>query len=179
MRRCRAVPMAVAALVAALLLPAAARAADPLARVSVTVDRDQISAKLGQKVTFRSTVTNRGSMPTSRLIAHLNVLSLRTGLYVDPEDWSSSRTRYLEPIPPGSSTTTRWRIQAVNSGSLAVYVSVLRQAGVGHAPVSGPAVHLAVAQRRTLNSGGVLPLALGMPAFLGVLSLALMFRRRG
>ena len=45
------------------------------------------------------------------------------GVYVDPEDWSSHRTRYLAPISAGGSVTLAWKMQAVNSGSFGVYVA--------------------------------------------------------
>jgi hypothetical protein len=167
-----------AALVATLLVAPGAQGAAGTAPVSVSVDRDRIATKLGEKFVFRSTIANRGSTPASGLIAHLNVLSLRDGVYVDPEDWSSSRTRYLSTIPAGGSVSLRWKLQAVTPGSLAVYVSVVPDVAAGRRPVNGPAIQLAVAQRRTLNSGGVLPLAVGMPVLLGVLSLGIRLRRR-
>jgi hypothetical protein len=166
-----------AALVAALVLSGAARSADG-ARLSVTVDRDQISTKLGKKFVFTSTIRNRGSAPASGLIAHLNILSLRNGTYVDPEDWSSNRTRYLAPIPAGGSATTTWRMQAVNDGAFGVYVAVLPSSGAARPPSTGPAIHVAVAERKTLNSGGILPLALGVPTFIGLAALSIRLRRR-
>lgn len=39
------------------------------------------------------------------------------------------------------------------------------------------AVRVAVADRRTLNSGGILPLALGIPAFLGLLAFSVKVKR--
>ncbi|HEV2712403.1 MAG TPA: hypothetical protein VGU26_04835 [Gaiellaceae bacterium] len=179
MRRGHATGVLLAALLSALLFAASAQGGERASSVSVSVDRNRISTKLGEKFVFRSTITNRGSTPASRLIAHLNVLSLRDGVYVDPEDWSSRRTRYLGTIPAGRSISVRWSLQAVTAGDLAVYVSVLSETAAGRRPVNGPAIQLAVAQRRTLNSGGVLPLAVGMPALLGLASLALRFRRRG
>jgi len=38
--------------------------------------------------------------------------------------------------------------------------------------------HLALADRRTLNSGGILPLAVGIPALLGLLTISLRMHRR-
>src|SRR5207244_2023679 len=122
-RRCAMKAAAVAvAVVAALLAASPAAAAGGL---SVTVDRTAISTALGRKFELRSTISNRGAAPAAGLIAHLNVFSLRPGVYVDPEDWSSHRTRYLAPIPPGGSTTIVWRLAAVSSGSIGVYVAVL------------------------------------------------------
>jgi hypothetical protein len=179
-RRC-ALGTVLVALAGVLLLAASASAADQTPRVSVATDREQISTKLGGKFTFRTTIANRGSTAVSGLIAHLNVLSLRDGVYVDPEDWSPRRTVYLDTISAGGSVTTTWRMQAVNDGSFGVYVAVLPSSGVARAPTTGPTIHLAVEERKTLNAGGILPLALGIPALLGVLTLALMVhtRRRG
>jgi len=161
-------------LVSALLVaPAASAASD----VSVTVDRHLISTKLGKRFVFRSTITNRGPEAAAGLIAHLNVLSLRSGTYVDPEDWSSNRTRYLATIPPGGSVETTWRMQAVNDGEFGVYVAALPSTGVARPPVTSPTVHVMVAERKTLNSGGILPLALGIPAGLGALAAGLRFGR--
>jgi hypothetical protein len=141
--------------------------------LAVTVDRSAIATKLGQKFVVHSTITNRGRSPAAGLIAHLNVLSLRDGVYVDPEDWSSHRTRYLAPIPSGASTTLTWTLNAVNAGTLGVYIAVLPRSGKAVPPVTGPTVRVAIADRRTLNSGGILPLALSIPALLGALVLAL------
>ena len=164
----------IAAIVAALSFTGAAAAADGL---SVKVDRTSISTKLGHKFGFRSTITNRSSTAASGLIAHLNVLSLRNGVYVDPEDWSTHRTRYLAPIPAGRSKTITWTLQAVNAGTIGVYVAVLPENGAGR-PATGQAIHVAIAQRKTLNSGGILPLALGVPGLLGLVAVGLRLRRK-
>jgi len=160
--------------VAALLLAVA-----PAARagVTVSVDLTVVATKLGQKFVFHSRIENPGSRPAGGLVAHLNVLSLRPGVYVDPEDWSSHRTRYLAPIPAGGSTTLTWRLNAVNAGRLGVYVAVLPQSGAPTPPTTGPTVRVEIAERRTLNSGGILPLALAIPALLALATLALRRRR--
>jgi hypothetical protein len=174
--RIRLVSVVVLATAVVLAVTVAARAADGSAGLSVTVDRAEIGTKLGQKFVFRSTITNRSSTAVSGLIAHLNVLSFRSSVYVDPEDWSSNRVRYLAPIPAGGSTTITWRMEAVNAGSFAVYVTVLSHQRV---PTTGPTVTVAITERRTLNSGGILPLALGIPGLLGLLTLGFRLRRAG
>ena len=165
-------------LVAAVAIPASPTRAASREGISVTVDRTRISVKLGRKFVFRSTVTNRGTAAARSLIAHLNVLSLRKGVYVDPEDWSSNRTRYLGDLAPGRSATTTWHIQAVNDGDFGIYVAVLSASGAAVPPTGGPAIHLAVAQRTTLNARGILPLAVAVPALLGFLALGFGLRRR-
>lgn len=156
--------------------PTGASAADVL---KVSVDRSRIETKLGHKFSVRTTITNGGSAAAKGYIAHLNVLSYDSGVYVDPEDWAGERTHYLPPIPAGDSATITWRMQAVNAGRFAIYVAVLLQRATAEPPTTGPAIAVTVAERRTLNSGGILPLAIGIPALLGLAWLGLRVRRRG
>lgn len=174
MRR-RLLAVSLAALIVALANGGRAGAASR--SLEVTVGRTAISTTLGHKFVFRSTIANRSSIPATGLIAHLNVLSLKPDVYVDPEDWSSHRTRYLAPIPPGGSTTITWRMQAVNHGEFGVYVAVLPEGGALSRPTTGRAIKVAIASRTTINSGGILPLALGIPGLLGLLTLGLRLRR--
>ena len=161
-----------AAVLLALAWPGAARAS-----VSVTVDRVGVATGLGKRFAFRSTVVNAGPGEARGLLAHLNVASLLPGVYVDPEDWSA-RTRYLDPIPAGGTATVRWSLQAVNAGTFAVYVAVLPADAAGSPPTVGRAVRVTVAERRTLDAGGILPLALGMPIVLGLAAGGMALRRR-
>ena len=161
-------------LVAALFLVAAAPAG---AGVAVSNDRTRVSTKLGHKFVFHSRVENRGASSATGLVAHLNVVDLTGHTYVDPEDWSSHRTRYLAPIPPGGSTTLSWPMNAVNAGTVGVYVAVLPRSGAPVAPTTGPTVRVSIQDRKTLNSSGILPLALGVPVALGVLAITARARR--
>ena len=106
------------------------------------------------------------------------MLSYDSDVYVDPEDWSSRRTRYLAAIPAGHSTAVTWKMQAVNAGSFAVYVALLPKRPSALPPATGPAIHLLVAKRTTINSGGILPLALGIPSLLALLLIGTRRRRR-
>jgi hypothetical protein len=168
--------LAAAALaVAALAAAPGALASGPL---TVSVDRSQVSTRLGHSFVVRSTIANRGNVAAAGEIAHLNVLSLRPGVYVDPEDWSSHRTRYLAPIPPHGSNTLAWRVKAVNAGSIGVYVAVLPASGRPVRPPTGPVVKVSIADRKSLNTGGIAPLALGVPLVLAALLVAIRVRRR-
>ena len=163
---------------AALATAGAAQAGTPAAPLTVGVDRTEITTQLGHKFHFRSTFRNTGGTAAEGRIAHLNVLSLHSDVYVDPEDWSSHRTKFLPPIPAGGSLTVNWPMEAVNHGSFDVYVTLITPDATGKQPAIGPAVHIAVVDRKTLNSGGILPLALGIPAALGLLALGLRYRRQ-
>jgi hypothetical protein len=163
-------------LLAALVLLVAA----PLARAAVSVrnDRVAIETRLGHRFVFHSTVENRGATPARGLVAHLNVVDLTGHTYVDPEDWSSQRTRYLQPLPPGASTTLRWPLNAVNAGAVGIYVAVLPRSGAPVPPTTGSTVRVSIQDRKTLNSGGILPLALGIPGVVGLVALGVRSSRR-
>jgi hypothetical protein len=163
-------------LLASLLTLALAGPAE--AAVTVTNDRTALTTKLGHKFTFHSRIENRGTTSARDLVAHLNVVDLTGHTYVDPEDWSSQRTRYLRPIPPGGSTTVSWPMNAVNAGTIGIYIAVLPRNGEAVRPTTSRILRLSIEDRRTLNSGGVLPLALGLPAALGLLALAVRASRR-
>jgi hypothetical protein len=177
MRRGAVTPLlAVAALVLVALATAAHAASSP-AGISATVDRARVATALGDTFTFRSTIANRGPAADG-VIAHLNIVSLKGDVYVDPEDWSTHRTRYLGSVGAGGSRTITWRLKAVSSGSFGVYVAVLRRNGADRPPITAPLVAVQVAGRTTLNAGGILSVALAVPACIGVFTLALGLRRR-
>ncbi len=163
----------------AMLSASAAAATDPAPGLSATVDRAQISTQLGRSFEFRSTITNSGPNAASGLVAHLSVLSVREEPYVDPEDWSPQRVVFLDPIAAGGSRTLRWRMTAVDAGAFGVYVTVLSKDRSAAPAPNTPTIALRVSQRRTLNSGGILPLAIAVPALLGALAIMLRLRRRG
>lgn len=176
-----------AALVLALL-PATAAAAVASSAGSgpadVTFEHLRAATALGDHFTTRSTISNGGRAPTAPLIAHLNVVSLDSGVYVDPEDWSSSRTQKIPPLRPGAATTLSWTLQAVSAGDFDVYVVVLSadaRSPRSAVPTVTVPVHVHVASRQTLNAGGVLPVVLVVPALLalGAAAARLHVRRTG
>lgn len=177
MSRGRIIVTALVALCLVSALAARAQGAAAAPGVSVSASRARISSELGHKFTFRTTVVNHGQGPSRGLIAHLNIVGLDSSVYVDPEDWSSHRTIYLDTLAPGGSKTITWRLQAVSAGKFDVYVAVFSRRAIAEAPITGPAVRVAVADRRTLNSGGILPLALGIPALLGLLAFSVRVKR--
>ena len=96
---------------------------------------------------FHSTITNHGSAPARGLIAHLNVLSLRNGVYVDPEDWSPERTQAVPALDPGESAEQSWTVEAILDGNYMVYMTAIEKPGTPEEttlPVTSPGIHLTV-----------------------------------
>ena len=149
-------------------------------RVSVSVDRARLSTRLGHTFVFHSTITNHSNAAMAGLIAHLNVLSLRRGVYVDPEDWSSDRSQQLS-LKPGESRKLSWEIQAVNAGLFAAYVVVVPFGNTvnGNEDLStSPLIRVDVAQRTTLSAGGALPVVLAVPLLIGLAAATVLVRVR-
>ena len=155
---------------------AAASAAQTASDITVVLDKDTLDAGPGEKIAFRSTVRNVGDRAQTDLVAHLNILTTDPGVYVDPEDWSPTRTQYVDRLDPGDAKDLTWNVQAVTSGPLILYVSVTSPSSDGVSS-SGP-LNLTVGGQRVVDSGAVLALVLWMPS--GVLALvgATLVRRR-
>lgn len=162
-----------AAVLAGVTAVAPTARAEPAA-VELSLEPGRASTREGDDFAFRSTIKNVGRTPLSGLVAHLNIASWDPGVYVDPEDWSSERTRYLPPLRPGGSLKVKWSVTAVNGGHFAVYVAVLPRPGAGaqRQPAVSPDLDVHVAGRAGLGSGGLVPLVLGLPSLLGVVAAA-------
>jgi hypothetical protein len=160
-------------LAATVLWAATPAAAAQETTVQVTLDQTRITTTLGRVHSVESQITNRTQTPTGTLIAHLNVASL-DGSYVDLEDWSADVTKAIS-LDPGESTAISWDFQTVNGGSFNVYVVVLPEAG---SLAASPVVRVDVAEQRTLNAGGALPVAVAVPILLGIAAGAIRYRVR-
>lgn len=159
--------------------PAAAAPASP-GPVRVAFERTRISGVVGDRFTLRATVRTTGSAPAGALIAHLNVASLTTGVYVDPEDWSSDRTQQLPAVTPASPVTTTWEVQAVNAGRFDIYLVLLPSdaSGTDMPLIATPPLQVAVAGRTTITAAGTLPVVVMVPVLLTVAATAIRRRRR-
>ena len=160
-----------------LLNTAAASASGDDPGVSVKLDQSRLNVGPGEKFSFESTIRNTGDASLDDFVAHLNILSTDEGVYVDPEDWSPKRTQYIDQLGVGQSTTLTWRVQAVTSGPLVLYVSVTSST-TDKVTSSGP-LDLTVGGQRIVDAGRVLPLVLWMPAgVFALLAATFLWRRR-
>jgi hypothetical protein len=175
-------PLATAAAVVAIIgscLGSSAAAASTAAGppVAIELDKTQAALGLGQTLKFTTKVTNPGEEDVSGAIAHLNILAVDPGVYVDPEDWSGERTQYLDPLGGAESDPLEWELQAVNSGRFMVYVVVTFDRAAGEV-VASKALRLDVAPERTLEASGLVPIAAGVPGVVVLLMAVVMVRRR-
>jgi hypothetical protein len=168
--RLRLVP---AAILVVLALPTSAAHAQPAA-IEVTLDQATISTSLGGMLTLETRIANNTGVPSEPLLAHVNVAST-DGSYVDLEDWSATVTQPVAALEPNETTTITWELQAVNAGSFHVYVVLLPTEGP---LIPSPSARVIVAEQRTLNAGGALPVAIIVPLLLGIGAAAVRIRVR-
>jgi hypothetical protein len=160
-------------------MPPASASSDP--GLSVGFDKGRVDMVVGDKFSLTTTIINGGTSPSAPVVAHLNVASLTSDVYVDPEDWSSSRSKYLPALAPGQSIDVTWDLQAVNSGWFDIYVVLLPRgaSSLGADPlVVSDAVLAKVGGKQTANPGGALPAVIGIPVLIGAASLWSRLRRR-
>lgn len=182
MRRLRAA--VVAATAAALLALAYGAAADEheeapahLPALEITHDQPTKFARVGETFTYTTKVRVSGAEPAVGVTAYLNILPADGEGEADPEDWSDERAKEIEEIPAGGSVDLPWTLKTVLDGAFLVFVTVSTAEG-GSPVAAGPALRVDVATHRVLNAGGVLPLALGVPGAVLVLTVGRRLRRR-
>ena len=148
-------------------------------RVSVNMDHKELKA--GDKIEFKTLVTNVSREMSPPLIWAMNIINLNAqGDVVDPEDWSPQRTQYITALPAGQSATHTWRVNAILDGNFMVYMVVIptpKDKQATSQPIASSGIHLTVARFTKLNPRGVLPYAIGIP-FALVVAIALIIRRR-
>jgi uncharacterized membrane protein len=148
----------------------------PLDSVSVRVEPASATVDLGEDLVLHVTVSNAGNRPTPALVVHLDITDPSRSTSVDPEDWTSTLSRNVDPVPAGGSTTLDWRVQPIGGGAFLAYVVALEPGSTDL--VTSNAVRVDVGHRRTLNPRGILAVAVGVPVLIGGLLLAQVRRSR-
>jgi len=144
--------------------------------LEISIDMEYAAVKTGDSIEFNTEVTNSGAATSPKLLVAMNIVNLGKGDPVDPEDWSPERTQRIDPLEPGERAEQSWKVDAILDGNYMVYMTVIPAPGAVDAtslPISSPGIHMTVAAFQNTNPGGVLPIALGIPIALIVLTLLL------
>ena len=162
-----------ALLVVVLLLTAAQAQAAGL-RV---VHRAAIATALGHKFVFHTTIRNEGATPATGLIAHLNVVDLERPHLRRPRGLVLSAHALPSFDSPRGLDGARLANERGQLGDdRRLRGRPAAEWGSG-SPRTGPTVRVRIKDRKTLNSRGILPLALGLPALLGLVAVGVRLRR--
>ena len=141
--------------------------------LAISVDLAYATVSAGDEIEFNTVVANNGSEESPLLNVAMNIVKTGKGDPVDPEDWSPERTQEIEPLAPGESMEQSWTVEAILEGDYMVYLTVIPTPAGPEAtsqPVSSSAIHLTVTPFANSNPGGVLPVAIGVPVALTLVS---------
>ncbi len=150
--------------------PAPAAAAPQLASldgITVTIEPTGVSVVLGENFDIEVTITNQSDQPSAALVAHLDITDPAKATSVDPEDWTSTLSKPVGVIEPGGSTRASWNLQPISAGTFAAYAVAISPDAPDVA--ASNVLTVSVADQRSLNPGGILPLAIGAPVVVGAL----------
>lgn len=163
----------------ALALGAYGQVGESVGDLTIEVDMASRQVKTGDRIEFQ-TLISTADLATGPWIVAMNIVNLGDGDPVDPEDWSPLRTQTIESVNNDGQAVLDWEVNAIIKGDYLIYMVVLaspESASATTAPVASQGIHLTVERFLRINPGGVLPLAIGMPLFLGWMLFAVTRRR--
>jgi hypothetical protein len=146
------------------------------ASLTIDIDMEAAVVKTGDEITFATTVTNTGDETSPEVMVAMNIINIGQGEPVDPEDWSPERTQEVGALEPGESAEQDWSVEAILDGDYMIYMTAIpipESPANTSLPIASPAIHLVVDPFQSTNPGGVLPVAIGMPVLLIVLTVLL------
>jgi hypothetical protein len=130
---------------------------------------------MGDHLNFHTIIRNDGPTPVDGLIAWISLVQIDKGKEqpVDLEDWSAHKVVTASSLRPGEKIETDWPVRLIQAGHYRIVVSAATRTGA--ALSASPFANFAVRQKPVVESNRVLPIALGLPLFIGVVML---WRRR-
>jgi hypothetical protein len=171
--------MAVAVLLTLAAVPALAQAppAMPLSIAIAPAGDNPSAPRMGDRLSFRTTIRNEGTAAVHGVIGWIALLRTDPGQEqpIDLEDWSAHKAITLTSLAPGQSVATDWPMRLISAGTYRVVVSAATPEGA--ALTSSPFADFTVRAKAVVESGRVLPVAIGLPLLLGACMLATARRR--
>jgi len=142
--------------------------------LQITINNmDAKTVKASEAIFFDTVVTNNGTEMIPTIFVAMNIINIREGGEpIDPEDWSPQRTQAIDQLGAGESAVLSWRVNAILSGDVLIYLVAIPQpegSTVTSQPVASRGIHLTVTPFTRLDPSGVLPYAVGIPALMLVL----------
>jgi uncharacterized protein (DUF58 family) len=159
-----------------LFVAPASVGADSITPVEVTIAPTQSTVALGDTLEVTVRVANPLAATTPPLVVHLDITDPTASGSVDPEDWTSTLSQPTAEIAAGQSTTLTWELQPISPGQFSVYAVVL--SAESDTLVPSTVLTVRVTEARSLNPGGILPVALGAPLVIGALLVGQTIRGR-
>ena len=146
--------------------------------ISVSINPPSLQANMGDKITYKGTITNNSDQAVNNLIVYISLANVTQGKEspMDLEDWSANKAIKVETIPPQGTYEGQWPMRLIDSGSYVAYITVVDKNN--DTPISSLMSHLEIKRILRLNPNNVLPVAVGEPIVLGAVFMLIAFRRK-
>jgi len=152
--------------------------ASAASRITVSINPPSVQANMGDKITYRATITNNSDKAADNIIAYISLANVTQGKEapMDLEDWSANKAIKVATIPPQGTYEGQWPMCLIDSGSYAAYITVVDKND--NSPVTSAMSLLEVKRVLRLNPNNVLPVAVGEPVLLGIVFMLIARKRR-
>jgi hypothetical protein len=120
-----------------------------------------LSGVAGDYATVKGEISNSSSTQLSTITTYLSLVDTGTRLPVDLEDWSAEKGLFIGTIDSGQTLPLEWKIHFVKSGTYTL--SIIANIEGQEKPVTSVLTYFDVKQKKNLDPGHVLPVALGEP----------------
>jgi hypothetical protein len=158
-----------------LMSSAFAKSLPPPLEINITSSKT-LSGTAGDYVTVEGTIKDIGDKPRNDIVTYLSLVDNGTKLPVDLEDWSAEKGLHIGTIDAGQTLPLERKIHFVKAGTYSLII-IAEAAGYDLPQASG-IVQFNVNPKINLNTGKVLPVALGTPVVLICILFLLANRRR-
>jgi cyclic lactone autoinducer peptide len=134
-----------------------------------------LSGIAGDYVTVLGEIKNTGTTTISHITTYLSLVDTANRLPVDLEDWSAEKGQYVGSIDASSTLPLQWKIHFVKQGTYTL--SIIANIEGQDKPITSAITYFNVAQKKNLDPGHVLPVALGEPIVILLIFGILHYRR--
>ncbi len=125
------------------------------------------SPTMGDWMHFNSVISNTGQQAIDGLVAWISLVEVTAGHEqpMDLEDWSAHKAVTGTTLAPGGSLQTNWPVRLIKQGDYRVVISATDRND--KTVFTSPTIQFHVAQKPVVESRRILPVALGLPLFIG------------
>jgi hypothetical protein len=137
-----------------------------------------VTPTMGNWMRFRSVIHNSGNAAVPGLVAWISLVDVTPGSEqpMDLEDWSAHKAVTGATLASGATLATEWPMRLIQSGDYRVVISAT--ARNEQSVYTSPTLQFHVARKPVVESARILPVALGLPLFIGGVMAYRGWRRR-
>lgn len=156
-------------LVAILCTASAAVARAPLDITLSGVGTNPSSPVMGDHLHFSSVIRNTGDTPLHSVVAWISMVRMDPGQEqpMDLEDWSAHKAVTQASLAPDATIAVDWPMRLIQAGDYRVVISAVTHEG--RQIVTSPFLDFHVGSKPVVESGRILPVAIGVPLLFATL----------